>query len=90
VSRYFQGQAMYISDPNMDPFFFAKLSAVGINMKTYKPPVEDIRARHYEKYRQGGKLEEADEEGVGLVIDLACEELVPEAETTALVVLAVE
>ena len=49
-------RAGYLTDPNMDPAFMATLVRVGFNENGFKPSLEAIKERYYEKYR--GRAEE--------------------------------
>jgi hypothetical protein len=54
-------RAGLLSDPNMDPDNLSLLVRVGVNKSTYKPLVDAIKTRYFDKYRGGG--DEGDEEG---------------------------
>lgn len=45
-----------LADPNMDPRTLQLLVRIHFNMKSYMPPVKDIRERYYRKCRKSGDL----------------------------------
>ncbi|KAK3285771.1 hypothetical protein CYMTET_6636 [Cymbomonas tetramitiformis] len=53
--------AGYLSDPNLDPSYLGTLTSIGINKAAYKPPLKDIKARYFSKYRGRDRAEESAE-----------------------------
>ena len=63
--QYFYRAGM-LSGPNMAPERLATLVMVGVNLKRFKPTVEAIKERYYQKYRNlGGNGEDSENELVG-------------------------
>ena len=56
VEQYFS-RAGAISDPNLDPAFLGILTMVGVNKRRFKPSVEAVKARYYEKFRGSKAME---------------------------------
>ena len=51
-----------LSDPNIDPEYLGKLVMVGVNKSKFKPSIQMVKERYYEKFRGkgGGEPEDVD------------------------------
>ena len=45
-----------LSSPHMDPRHLARLTMIARNKKIYKPPVQKILSRYFQKFSKAGKL----------------------------------
>ena len=51
-------RAGLLADPNLQPAFLGTLVKVGVNKKSYKPPLSDIRGKYFEMFRGNGEEED--------------------------------